>query len=128
MQTPVRCWVDCVETPYAKDGDGYGHRKVNGRYEKTHRLVWVEVYGEIPDGMCVLHRCDNPPCVNPGHLFLGTLSDNAQDMAAKGRQWQQLKTHCAQGHEYTEENTYRPPNHPLWRQCRTCNRERRYDQ
>lgn len=59
-----------------------------GRRNKTvlaHRVVWEENNGRIPDGLCVLHHCDNPRCINVGHLFLGTIADNNHDMMAKGR-------------------------------------------
>lgn len=52
---------------------------------KTHRVAWEDTYGPIPDGLNVLHRCDNPPCCNPSHLFLGTQQDNVDDARAKGR-------------------------------------------
>lgn len=60
-------------------------RNQAGEIEPTHRATWRLFCGEIPEGMHVLHKCDNPICVNPDHLFLGTRSDNAKDMWAKKR-------------------------------------------
>ncbi len=51
----------------------------------AHRYVWTTVHGEIPTGFHVCHRCDNPPCINPEHLFIGTDLDNVRDMIAKNR-------------------------------------------
>lgn len=79
---PSGCWV-WTGTCHGK---GYGHFSANKRTNKTHRYVWDAVHGSIPSGMHVLHRCDNPPCCNPAHLFLGTNADNVADRDAKGRQ------------------------------------------
>jgi hypothetical protein len=63
----------------------YGQLYHAGRPQKAHRMAWLMFRGDIPDGLNVLHHCDNPGCVNPEHLFLGTQNDNFRDMVAKGR-------------------------------------------
>jgi hypothetical protein len=75
-------WMDWV------NDKGYGMLNLPGeRKVRAHRFSWELNHGPIPDGMKVLHKCDNPPCVNETHLFLGTAQDNARDMVLKGRQW-----------------------------------------
>ena len=63
----------------------YGKMRVDGRQMFAHRLSWIIYKGEIPDGMSVLHKCDVPWCVRPGHLFLGTQAENMRDKCQKGR-------------------------------------------
>ena len=77
----------CWEWTAALAGKGYGQIKVPGerRQMYAHRLSYLIRWGEIPKGKDVLHRCDNPRCVNPDHLFVGTSQDNHDDMKAKGR-------------------------------------------
>jgi HNH endonuclease len=65
--------------------DGYGQVGFSKGYELSHRMAWLFIYGEIPFGMNVLHKCDFRKCCNPLHLFLGTLDDNNKDRARKGR-------------------------------------------
>lgn len=76
------CWIWTA----AKLKKGYGQFKAKSYTRVTaHRLSYEMAYGPIPDGMFVCHKCDNPSCVNPDHLFIGTALDNCQDMMAKGR-------------------------------------------
>lgn len=76
---------ECWEWKNCKTHFGYGKIKVGKQYKPAHRVMWELYYGSVPDGMLVLHKCDNPPCVNPKHLFLGTYLDNVRDMIAKDR-------------------------------------------
>lgn len=81
----VRRETGCVEWIGCTNHAGYGSMKVNGRTMLAHRASFELNRGPIPEGQWVLHRCDNPPCVNPDHLFLGDVQANVDDMMAKGR-------------------------------------------
>jgi hypothetical protein len=85
-----KSWIvpqgDCLVYSRYKNRKGYGRIKYNGRMMLSHRLAWELDRGvEPPPGLYVCHRCDNPSCCNPEHLFLGTATDNNRDRAAKGR-------------------------------------------
>ena len=76
------CWN------WTRDVYNYGYGKLSigrGKQTRAHRYVYIKQFGEIPEGMNVLHKCDNPRCVNPSHLFLGTQKDNVIDMMSRGR-------------------------------------------
>jgi hypothetical protein len=116
---------------------GYGQMHVDGVTTLTHRLAWTLANGPIPDGLCVLHHCDNPPCCETapseeypeGHLFLGTKADNMLDMAAKGRAgWRPGSdvTHCPQGHEYAGDNVILERGSRICRECRRAKSRRRH--
>lgn len=92
-QRVTRSATGCWAWSGGTDKDGYGFLRFRGRRVKAHRLAWELLHGPIPQGMFVLHRCDNPPCVRPDHLFLGTNDDNMADMAKKGRAVSGSKKH-----------------------------------
>lgn len=82
VDTSGDCWL---WTGAKRNAGGYGQIVVDGRRVMTHRFAYELEYGPIPAGMVVMHSCDNPPCVRPTHLSLGSRSDNNQDRARKGR-------------------------------------------
>jgi len=80
------CWWWMGSRCRTKDGEStYGLLRVGRRVQRAHRLSWELHFGAILKGQCVLHKCDNPACVNPRHLWIGTQKDNARDRSSKGR-------------------------------------------
>lgn len=119
----------CIETTGTRRPDGYGVTQVTiGKGSRVviyaHRLAFERAWGiPIPPGMVVRHTCDNPPCVNPLHLQLGTHADNNRDQVERGRHGREGATHCCSGlHEWAPENIYTSPSGVS--QCRPCHRER----
>lgn len=86
VQKTPSCWIWTAN--YLRTGYPYGLFKIRGVMRTAHRVSYELFVGAIPDGMCVLHNCpegDNPRCVNPAHLWVGTRTDNNRDTSAKGR-------------------------------------------
>lgn len=82
-------WIGAPQSNFS-----YGSLKVNGKKIPAHRYSWTRVNGPIPEGLLVCHKCDVPLCVNPDHLFIGTVLDNARDRDSKGRQ--------SRGHKHSQ--------------------------
>jgi hypothetical protein len=122
-------WTGSIEKPF-----GYGtiHSHITGKRLGAHRASWMIHKGPIPENLFVCHKCDNPPCCNPNHLFLGTCADNNRDAWAKGRLLlpdQSVKLnriYCLHGHPFNEQTIYKYAGksgkfRPS-RRCRECHR------
>jgi hypothetical protein len=118
------CWL----WMRAVNGKGYGSCQFNGKVQLAHRVAYLLALGD-PAGLVVCHRCDVPSCVNPDHLFLGTVGDNNRDRDRKGRASGgrvgrsdlAARVRCVNGHDYTPENTGRQAGGR--RYCKACKRE-----
>lgn len=115
-RSPNECWAWTA----AIASTGYGAFSIGKRYILAHRFAYESTIGPIPEELTLDHKCRNRACVNPAHLEPVTRGANTlrgKTISAENT----LKTHCPQGHEYSETNTYYLKNH---RNCRSCHRER----
>lgn len=122
------CWIwngkIRYNNKYAYDMRGTLWWKPKKKTYVAHRLAY-ELYSgaEIPRGLVIRHTCDNPLCINPSHLLLGTMKDNHDDMVSRNRAYYQKRTHCKYGHPWSKTNTsyiYNPTLKYNLRRCKTC--------
>jgi len=115
----------CWEWQKFRNIAGYGWTSWLGRNRPVHRVMYELMNGPIDDKLVICHQCDNPPCCNPAHLWVGTEKQNMQDAAAKRRWSRQHQTHCKRGHEFSPENTHiKIQRGKPCRVCKMCERLR----
>lgn len=112
----------CLEWTGWRGATGYGFTSFRGRQRPTHRLMYRITKGPIPEGMQILHSCDNPPCMEPDHISQGTGQKNMQESVERGRHFEAVKTHCDQGHELSGDQVHTEKNGR--RHCKVCSRIR----
>jgi len=121
---PGSCW----EWKRGRITKGYGAVWWEKKQMYAHRVAWELANGmAVPDGLFVCHTCDNPPCCNPAHLWVGTAADNIADMDAKGRSRRQpVTSECRKGHPYDADNTGVSSNGKFCRECARIKHHERY--
>lgn len=107
--------------------DGYGQMTYKMKSMRAHRWSYSIHVGPIPNGLLVCHKCDTPACVNPKHLFVGTVKDNTEDMIKKGRGLNNKPT-CKYGHQLSGNNLLNTKRVGVtgfkWRYCKLCNQRK----
>lgn len=114
-------WIGCFQKS-GKNGQAlYPSISFKGKTKRGNRLVWSLLNGDIPNGLCICHSCDNTKCLNPDHLFAASHSENMQDKIKKGRDHNLKKKWCINGHEFSKDNTIIRKDGA--RSCRQCMRK-----
>lgn len=123
-QVDVRGDDECWMWTGTLTGHGYGRFRVGGREIGAHRFMAMSVLLDWNPELHTLHHCDNRPCVNPAHLYMGTAKDNVRDCVERDRHRNGYTqaTHCIHGHPFDEENTRITTRG--YRECRACARDR----
>lgn len=118
----VKKGLGCWEWTGYRNESGHGQIQVDGKAIYVHRVVYETEVGPIGKGLFVRHTCDNPPCVRPDHLVIGTQLDNIGDAVSRGRMYNQKKTHCPKNHPYDLDNTRYivTKKGKIYRVCRLC--------
>lgn len=113
---------ECLIWNGCRFSNGYGAFKISDRTITAHRASYMLAHNldSFPSSFVLCHKCDNPLCVRPEHLSLGTQGENLRNMVSKGRHWNTQKTHCRYGHPYEGENLVIQKNGR--RSCRRCAR------
>lgn len=111
----------CIEWSGYRNKDGYGKKSYKGKSRFVHRVEWIEANGPIPDGLNVLHKCDNRACYRLDHLFLGTQRQNVLDMFAKGRGNRRIGPNPAAAH-HGEDNCKAKLNWKIVREIREAHK------
>lgn len=114
MELKGECWL----WARAIDSHGYGAMWHDGGMRKAHRVIYEALVGQIPDGLVLDHLCRTSRCINPDHLEPVTHYEN---LHREARYYRQIRTHCTNGHEFCEQNTYWHPSGA--RLCRDCMRK-----
>lgn len=115
---------ECWEWQGYRTRKGYGHVRQNYRRFMTHRAAVALTQGHLAEAAHVCHHCDNPPCCNPSHLYVGDNSSNQRDLVERGGHWLAKRSTCDYGHPFTPDNIRRRSGRPGARLCATCDRAR----